>query len=327
MDRVLFVDDERNLLKTLERQLLKEPYEKTFVLNAEEGLKRLSDAAYSVIVSDMRMPGMNGVSFLIAAKKIAPDVRRIILTGYVDINSAMDAINKANVHSYLVKPWDEEQLKETIREELANYRAEKSSQKDRQRLLEQAETSRQQLTHLQKQATTDALTGLANRRSFETFLQTEWRRAQRDGSDLTLVMIDIDKFKLVNDIAGHAEGDRILAVLAKQLKKCLRRPGDFIARYGGEEFVAILPNTHSSLTMGERFRSAVESLNLSHPGMGPNGVITISIGVAVASPSNRPHMKAGELLRMADEALYASKHAGGNRVSEAPSLDEAEETA
>lgn len=322
MDRILFIDDEPNLLKTLRRQLNGEAYEQVFANSPEEGLELLRKDDYSVVVSDMRMPVMTGIEVLTETREIRPLARRIILTGYSEVNSVIAAINSARVHSFLVKPWDETELKAKILEELAEYRRALAEATRIEHLEVEAQQTLDHVRELEELVAHDALTGLNNRRSFEQRFVQEWRRASREGHNLALAMIDIDKFKLVNDTAGHAEGDRILAALARGLADCLRRPSDFIARYGGEEFVAILPNTNAPFVIGEKLRSAVENLAIPHPAPGRSSVVTVSVGVSVGNPLPECELKPRHLLHAADEALYVSKRNGGNRVTIAASMAE-----
>ncbi len=162
-------------------------------------------------------------------------------------------------------------------------------------------------------ALTDALTGIANRRSFDLRLAEEWRRAARGGTRLSVVMFDVDRFKAYNDGFGHAAGDGVLRHVAMAAAQALERGEDFLARYGGEEFVAVLPGVAAAeaTAAAEKIRLAVHALQLPHPD-GDVGCVTLSGGVA----SGMPGQGFGEqdLLRAADSALYEAKHAGRDRV-------------
>jgi diguanylate cyclase (GGDEF)-like protein len=161
----------------------------------------------------------------------------------------------------------------------------------------------------------DGLTGLPNRRHFDETLQREWSRAARSGSDLSVVMVDVDHFKKLNDLLGHAEGDRCLKELAQVLSAGAARAGDLAARYGGEEFVVLLPQTaaEGAAHLAEELRHRVEALGLANPAS-PFGVVTASFGVASTVP--RDGGTPAELLAAADEALYDAKSSGRNRVAE-----------
>jgi diguanylate cyclase (GGDEF)-like protein/PAS domain S-box-containing protein len=169
-------------------------------------------------------------------------------------------------------------------------------------------------------ALTDGLTALANRRAFDKALEREWERTLRDGSPVSLLLLDIDRFKEFNDQYGHQVGDDCLRAVAAALQRA-SRAGDVVARYGGEEIAVILPSTDSSgaIEAAENARSIVECLRIPHEGNSSNGgCVTASIGVATALARQGGTMRMPEgLLQAADGALYKAKHAGRNRVSTA----------
>ena len=171
-------------------------------------------------------------------------------------------------------------------------------------------------------AASDALTGLANRRRFDEALVAEWRRAARDGSRLSLLMIDVDRFKLYNDAYGHPEGDACLRAVAGALRDLVRRPGDLVARYGGEELAVLLPGTDpaGATTVAERCRGAVAALARPHGGnLACGGIVTVSIGCATAGPSETRDAEPATLVEAADIRLYEAKRTGRDRVvSEVP---------
>jgi diguanylate cyclase (GGDEF)-like protein len=178
----------------------------------------------------------------------------------------------------------------------------------------QIEKRKQAEEALARLALLDGLTGLANRRRFDSALESEWERAHRAGSTLALLMIDVDHFKAYNDQYGHPCGDKILTAIAQTIVACALRGGDLTARYGGEEFAVIVPSTPAAhaVEIAERIRTAVADLKVPHIG-GATGVVTVSIGVAALEPRT-PGTNA-ELLHHADAALYESKSAGRNRWS------------
>lgn len=164
-------------------------------------------------------------------------------------------------------------------------------------------------------ATRDGLTGLANRRHFDDMLQQEWRRAERAGNAVSLLMMDVDNFKKFNDQYGHQTGDACLKALAKVFAAEARRPADLAARYGGEEFVLLLPNTDEvgCAIVAERIREAVAALNQPHAQNPPTRRVTLSIGGATAWPNPDSLSNHPSLIAAADRALYAAKHAGRDR--------------
>ncbi len=164
-------------------------------------------------------------------------------------------------------------------------------------------------------ASIDMLSGLANRRGFQSRLDFEWMKAQQFNSELSLLMIDVDHFKLYNDTYGHPEGDTCLTRLGEALAGIAAGTMGFAGRYGGEEFCLLLPNTspQRALEIGETVRAAVQDLGLPHS-TSSHRTVTVSVGVAATLPNDA--QTPGELIEAADAALYAAKHRGRNTVVE-----------
>jgi diguanylate cyclase (GGDEF)-like protein len=163
-------------------------------------------------------------------------------------------------------------------------------------------------------ATTDALTGIGNRRSLDERLEQECKRMQREKTPLSLILCDIDYFKNYNDLYGHQAGDACLRAVAQAIRGCAVRPGDFAARYGGEEFVLVLPDTPlgGALHLAGQIARAVGKLGIAHAGSTVDPLVTLSMGVAEADPLQPGG--AAALLQAADGALYRAKERGRNRV-------------
>ncbi len=170
------------------------------------------------------------------------------------------------------------------------------------------------IDRLQDISIRDGLTGIYNRRHFDEVLLAEWKRSIRTQKPLSLLLIDVDHFKQLNDRYGHPEGDECLKKIAIQLLKILRRSSDTLARYGGEEFAAILPETskESAQSIADAMRQSIEDLKIKNEGVQTSGVVTVSIGVCSENAMlSRP---AEELLNSVDAALYRAKKQGRNRV-------------
>jgi diguanylate cyclase (GGDEF)-like protein len=167
---------------------------------------------------------------------------------------------------------------------------------------------------IKRQAVFDALTGIPNRYSFSERLLSEFNRSLRDRYHLSVIMGDIDHFKLYNDTYGHAAGDECLISVAKAIEKTLKRPGDFCARYGGEEFIIILPATDrkGAARIADDIRENIKALDIPHENSPDNKVVTISLGVG--TKDHGASITHDELLKMADDALYIAKTKGRNRV-------------
>ncbi|MEI7849267.1 MAG: diguanylate cyclase, partial [Chloroflexota bacterium] len=167
---------------------------------------------------------------------------------------------------------------------------------------------------LQQLSELDGLTGVANRRKFDSTLDKEWRRALRGGHSLAVLMVDIDHFKMYNDQYGHQAGDQCLKQVAGILASTAKRPGDLVARYGGEEFVAILPglDRQAASEVAEKMRKAIETQRIEHIRNTPLHLVTISLGVGACVPKEFEPMRG--LVEQADACLYRAKNTGRNRV-------------
>jgi diguanylate cyclase (GGDEF)-like protein len=166
---------------------------------------------------------------------------------------------------------------------------------------------------LEKLALTDSLTSVANRRQFDAVIAGEAKRSMRTKKGLSLLLIDVDKFKDYNDLYGHYAGDLCLKRIAAALRGTVHRPSDLVARYGGEEFVVLLPDTDAlgAHAVASDLLASVRGLDIAHAAW-ERGIVTISIGLAVSSP--QPLIDPAKLIERADQALYAAKQAGRDRA-------------
>jgi diguanylate cyclase (GGDEF)-like protein/PAS domain S-box-containing protein len=167
---------------------------------------------------------------------------------------------------------------------------------------------------LQLLATLDGLTGVANRRKFDEFIRREWGRMRRGQTPISLILCDIDFFKLFNDTYGHKAGDDCLRAVARAISGCVNRPTDLVARYGGEEFAVILSHTEAAgaVNIAETIRRRVESLSIAHPQPSGGQVLTISCGISCMIPVKANALDS--LIALADKGLYEAKKQGRNRI-------------
>ncbi|MCY1178205.1 Phytochrome-like protein cph2 [compost metagenome] len=167
---------------------------------------------------------------------------------------------------------------------------------------------------LQRLMHSDGLTGLSNRRHFDEYLELEWRRAMREQQQLSLLMIDVDYFKVYNDSFGHLAGDEALRQVAEAIRSSCSRPTDLPARYGGEEFALVLPNTSpgGARLVAEKLRQTVLGLGIPHTAPTADTFLTVSIGLATQTPAIGSHCR--QLISAADKGLYLAKNGGRNQV-------------
>lgn len=267
-----------------------------------------------LVLLDINLPGKSGIDACreFSEHELFCDVPIIIISG-IDYLEGLEAAFSAGATDFITKPPSHTELLARVRSAL-RLKAEMNQRKAREEDLtvlnaRLAEANRE----LERLSTTDSLTGLANRRSFNEFLSREWLRGQREEQPFSVVMIDIDHFKRYNDHYGHLEGDICLQKVAWALQGALCRPGDLLARYGGEEFVAILPHTDSkgAVELAENFHERIQEMKLPHADSPISSCLTISIGVASIIPDQS--LSASQVVAMADRALYQAKQAGRNQ--------------
>lgn len=296
----LVIDDSETLRAEI-LQILKEASLFDSYLEACDGLegfKVLLNNRVDLVLCDLEMPRMDGFRFLamMRAREEFQDVPVIILTGREDRDTKIRGLEQG-ASDYLTKPFDAGELVARVRVQLKV----KSLQDELKRSNDMLRTL----------SITDPLTHLHNRRHLMEMVEKEFQRASRKGAHLSLIILDIDYFKKVNDTYGHQEGDRVLTILADIVRRRLRSY-DLAARYGGEEFVLLLPETpvHEAMAIAERLRLEVQEHIFDGSLQGQ--VLTISLGVATY-PSPRIE-SIDSLFRQADEALYRAKQSGRNRV-------------
>ncbi len=272
--------------------------------------------AVDLILMDIIMPDISGGA---ACRKIRTiecykDTPIIMLSAAADI-ALLEGAFSNGATDYIKKPVRKIELLARICTALKLKKEMASRKAWEKEIVTLATQLKEANKKLNKLSMTDGLTGIANRRLFDKKIEHEWRRAHRAQQSISLIMIDIDYFKLYNDNFGHQAGDKCLTKVAAALRNTLRRPADFVARYGGEEFVAIIPETNCSTAneIAEALRSAVVTLQIPHARPDKTNLVTISLGVFSMVPDTGQPFH--ELISKSDDALYKAKFNGRNRVS------------
>jgi diguanylate cyclase (GGDEF)-like protein len=247
-----------------------------------------------LILLDVLMPGIDGyeVCRMLKDDRLLADVPVIFTTGLDDHDAEAKGLSLGAI-DYVTKPIHPIVLRARVRNHI-----------ELKRLRDQ----------LAQMAVTDALTGLSNRRRLEQTLEVETARLARTSDWLSVLMIDIDFFKLFNDTYGHPAGDRCIAMVAAALSRAVRRASDLTARYGGEEFACVLPGSdpEAALMVAKEIHAQVHSLSIPHMGSTISSCVTVSIGIA--SARCLPGMAAELWIGNADHQLYLSKSGGRNRI-------------
>jgi diguanylate cyclase (GGDEF)-like protein len=292
--QIMVVDDEEGILLLMESELQDQGYNVTCCADPEQAIEKIKKVIYDLIITDLKMPNISGVEFVKKIKEISPKTDLVVMTGFPSLETAVECM-KNGASDYLAKPIDLEYL---------NIIVEKSLYK---RSLEKRAAEREYFEHISR---VDGLTGLYNHKFFHELLDAEISRADRYKCSFSLIMIDIDDFKKINDNYGHQSGDNILKEIASILKSLVRIT-DHAVRYGGEEFAIILSQTarEHGRVFADRIVKGVATSKLK--GLSHNETVTVSAGLAGYPDDARTH---DFLIKRADEALYKAKKMGKNTL-------------
>jgi two-component system, cell cycle response regulator len=295
--RVLVADDSRVVRAVVAGYLRDAGYLVEEAQDGAEALERVAQTPFDVVVTDLQMPRLDGFGVLEGVKKLSAATEVIILTGAhaQDISTAIRAL-RLGAHDFLTKPPSgPDEVVLTV---------ERAAEKKRLR-----DTNLRLLRDLESLSRTDPLTGARNRRAFDEALKTEVERSRRYGYPLSLVILDLDHFKAVNDRYGHPGGDAVLKTFAGIARGAVRE-SDAVYRYGGEEFAVLLPHTPLEGAQIAARRLVSHTAGASFP-VAADLKMTVSAGVACFQ--GKPQ-GAADLIAAADAALYEAKRAGRNRI-------------
>jgi len=290
--KILIVEDDLMQRRFLQVMLTRNGREVIAAEDGEAAWNILQKEHIPIVITDWMMPVLSGPELIrrIRSANLPRYTYLVLLTSKSTQNSIVEGL-KAGADDYLIKPFDRNELmaRLAIGERILN--------------LEE---------RLEQMATHDTLTNLLNRRALYGSAEIELKRSIREGIPLSLIMLDIDHFKSVNDAFGHPTGDKALCLVAETLLQN-KRDYDLVGRWGGEEFLTLLPKTSLSdaCTVAERFRAGIEAAGFITPNGSPVK-FTVSLGVSSTASGS---LDIEELIHQADEALYLAKNAGRNRVS------------
>jgi two-component system cell cycle response regulator len=301
VQKILVVDDEEATRRLLERVLNGVGHHVEVADGGPEAIHKLEKESFDLVITDLRMPAVDGAEVLRKAKKLDPHCEVIVITGYASVDSAV-RLMKLGAYDYISKPFNLERI---------SLLAERALEKRRLLQAARERDSYKRLSQL------DSMTEVYNRRGFEQFLSAEMSRCRRYGRPLSLLMIDLDDLKAINDSFGHQAGDTVLKQVASTLKRSARNC-DVVARYGGDEFAILLLETTKTdaMTTASRLHGLVGARggDVGVPGVPSERTTTISVGVATY-PTDAGDMD--ELVTKADRALYEAKASGSNCVKAA----------
>jgi len=294
---LLYVEDD-HAIRDLVTFVLRQKFPGLTLLLAENGRQGLTlyeQNRPEIVLTDIRMPVLDGIRMAREIRSLNSEARIIVLSANSDTNRLIEAID-IGINHYVLKPIDTAKLVAAIDHCLSGVRMERQI--------------RQQEEHIRQMAYSDALTGLPNRHLFSELLHQALALAGRHHRPLAILFLDLDRFKAINDTLGHAVGDQVLQFAAKRLRECCRRERDIVARRGGDEFTILLPELDDLQEPARVAKKIVDAFAQAFTLPGLELFITTSVGVSIYPYDGRD----GEtLIRNADQAMYLAKEAGRNR--------------
>ena len=314
---VLLVDDQVVIGEAVRRALLDHPeLEFHFCSDCEHALETAKRVQPTVILQDLVMPGVNGLD-LVARYRSDPATSQIpiIVLSTKEEASVKSEAFRLGANDYLVKLPDTIELVARIRYHSSAFLAQLQRDEAYRALRRSQQELMETNLELQRLTNVDGLTGLSNRRYLDESLESEWKHASRVRTPVSVLMIDIDHFKLYNDRYGHLAGDEVLRRVANVVKESCKRNTDVAARFGGEEFALVFPlmADADALATGQKLAKAVEALRLPHASSTTGQWVTVSVGTATMTPQRGT--SADILVEAADKALYEAKRSGRNRAA------------
>lgn len=298
--KILLVEDSATLRYAMRNYIIEAGHTPLIAQSGEEALQMLETTPVDMIIMDVEMPGLNGfeTTRLIREWLGGHWIPIIFVTGRNEDESYREGI-EAGGDDYLIKPVSAMIIKAKIRA--------------MERITEMRDQLNQLNAELEALSQLDSLTQIYNRRTFNEMAQQQWLLAARQQTPMSVLMIDVDHFKLYNDHYGHPAGDTCLKKITQAIRDCLNRPFDLLGRYGGEEFIVLLPETDSmgAMKVANAINAELERVNLRHEISPTHRNVTVSIGGASCAHTTSSSLE--DLIKRADRALYKAKHSGRNR--------------
>jgi len=311
MARVLVVDDDASILGVIAEVLEDDGYEVFTAGTGEEALELLKGEPFALVLTDIRLPGMNGISVLETVKAADPRTNVIMITSHASMESSVEAL-KLGAYDYLLKPFDDlAVISNAAKRAIDAFNIDS----ERSQLIRSLKLSNNELARVNQVlhglAIRDGLTDLFNHRHINEVLDEEIARAVIEQADLSLIFVDVDHFKIFNDEHGHQSGDLLLRELSSLMRENVRQK-DVVARWGGEEFVIVCPSTDvkTAVHLAESLRETVAKHTFLKNIMSTRTHISISAGVTSLSKQRSK----SALIEAADAALYEAKDNGRNQV-------------
>ncbi len=327
LGNLLVVDDKPDNLRVLSAILKRQGHQVRTALNGDMALKAARSLTPSLILLDIKLPGINGyeICTLLKSEPKTSQIPIIFISALRDVDDIVKAFTVGGV-DYITKPFKLEEVLARVSHQLmiqhlqAQLQEQNQQLKGQNQLLQKEILARTQAEialkeanrRLQTLACTDSLTGIANRRYFDEYFHRMWLQMARERKFLSVILCDLDYFKLYNDTYGHIAGDACLRIAAQAIAQALHRPGDFVGRYGGEEFAVVLPDTDldGATHVAHSIQSEFERLEIPHSRSPINKAVTCSMGVSAQIPYYL--LPPDVLLDQADRALYKAKQTGRN---------------
>jgi diguanylate cyclase (GGDEF)-like protein len=298
--KILLVEDSATLRYAMRNYIIEAGHTPLIAQSGEEALQMLETTPVDMIIMDVEMPGLNGfeTTRLIREWLGGHWIPIIFVTGRNEDESYREGI-EAGGDDYLIKPVSAMIIKAKIRA--------------MERITEMRDQLNQLNAELEALSQLDSLTQTYNRRTFNEMAQQQWLLAARQQNPISVLMIDVDHFKLYNDHYGHPAGDSCLKKITQAIRDCLNRPFDLLGRYGGEEFIVLLPEADSigAMSVAQSINAALEKACLRHEVSPTHNNVTVSIGGASCVQTGAYSLE--DLIKRADRALYKAKHSGRNR--------------